>query len=148
VSAKWTSITPKREECASFAKSTRLIDPKHHQRNQEKEQRNGKILRRLGLVAAKMRHRPWPAMKGGEKDALHAPEYSSRATIRCGRDGGAIFPKPWPRRTSSLRLKNRIITAARRAFDAADRHYNGTDQGVTHDIPVGKITHGDAGQRP
>ena len=22
---------------------------------------------------------------------------------------------------------------------------NGTDQGVTHDIPVGKITHGDAG---
>ena len=22
---------------------------------------------------------------------------------------------------------------------------NGTDQGVTHDIPIGKITHGDAG---
>ncbi len=53
-------------------KSTRLIDPKHHQRNQEKEQRNDKILRWLGLVAAKDEHSQ-ASNEGGEKDALHAP---------------------------------------------------------------------------
>src|SRR5205823_1324377 len=56
-------------------KSTRLIDPKHHQRNQEKEQRNDKILRWLGLVAAKDEHSQ-ASNEGGEKDALHAPGIS------------------------------------------------------------------------
>src|SRR6266478_1811778 len=53
-------------------KSTRLIDPKHHQRNQEKEQRDDKILCWLGLVTAKD-ERSQASDEAGEKDALHAP---------------------------------------------------------------------------
>ena len=73
MSANWTSITPKTRRMREFCeKGTRLIDPKHHQRNQEKEQRNDKILCWLGLVAAKDEHSQ-ASNEGGEKDALHAP---------------------------------------------------------------------------
>src|SRR6267142_7068716 len=46
-------------------KSMRLIDPKHHQRNQEKEQRNDKILRWLGWLPLKM-STARPAMKAAK----------------------------------------------------------------------------------
>src|SRR5207237_6922933 len=86
-----------------------------------------------------------PAIKAAKRAPFMPQEYSSPRNNSLRARRRRNFPEARPRRTSSLRLKKSIILAPGGRSMLLIGINNGTDQGVTHDIPIGKITHGDAG---
>ena len=76
-----------RELCEKCA---RLIDPEHHQRGQEKEERDDEILCRLRLVAAEDQKSETGDEAGEEATPSSRRNTPVRAAIRCGRDAGAF----------------------------------------------------------